>query len=188
MITDECRKRYKNVSILFDNCSQKSFLTQEAAKALNLRGIRKEKIIINGFGGKYENLVILGIVRVIVHNTQGKKCGESELYVVPFMCKPLCNQEIELGQATYEHLVSLKLADSSDDEAMLNIDLLIGADYYWDFVMRDVIRGDYGPVAVKTSLGWVRRGKMIGRGVSSANLVSAHVMAAAVENEEEDRL
>ena len=142
MITDESTKRYKNVRILFDNCSQKSFLTQEVAKALNLPRIRKEKIIINGFGGKDEKLVILDIVRVIVHNTQVKKCGENELSVVPFICKPLCNQEIELAQATYEHFVSLKLADSSDGEAKLNIDLLIGADYYWDFVTRDATRGD----------------------------------------------
>ena len=133
MITHKCKKLYKNIKILFDNCCQKSLLTQEVGKALNLRITRKEKIIENGFAGKDEKLVTLYIVLVIVHNTQGKKCCEFELYVVPLICKPLCNQEIELAQATYEHFNSLKLVDSSDGEAMLNIDLLISVGFLLGF-------------------------------------------------------
>ena len=50
------------------------------------------------------------------------------MYVVPFICSPLCDHNIELAQATYEHLIDLRLADASDGEAELKIDLLIGAD------------------------------------------------------------
>ena len=189
VIFDQSRKHQKSVRILFDNCSRKSFGTQKVAKELNLPSVRAERIIVNGFGGKQEKLVVLDIVRVLVYNTEGTKCGEVELYVVPYICKPICDQEIELAQATYEHLISLKLADSSDGETKMRIDVLIGADFYWDFVTKVVIRSDDGPVAVKTSLGWVLSGKMIGREVmTSTNLISAHVMKTTVESEEDGRL
>ena len=182
VIVDQSTKRRKNVRILFDNCSQKSFLTEDAAKALNLHSVRKERIIVNGFGGKDEKLVCLDIVRVSVHNTQGVNCGEVDLYVVPFICKPICDQKIELAQATYEHLISLNLADSSDGKTTLEIDVLIGADFYWQFVTDDMVRGDNGPVAVNTSLGWVLSGNMGGREEITTNLVSAHVMYADTED------
>ena len=43
----------------------------------------------------------------------------------PFICKPICDQQLEFAQATYEHLISLNLADSTDGEANLKIDMLI---------------------------------------------------------------
>ena len=58
----------------------------------------------NGFGGKEEKLVNLDVVSVSIKNIHGVYCGRIELYVVPFICKPLCDQQIDLAQATYEHL------------------------------------------------------------------------------------
>ena len=37
----------------------------------------------------------------------------------------------------------------------MEVDLLIGSDYYWGFTTGDVCRGDKGPVAIHTTLGWV---------------------------------
>ena len=56
-----------------------------------------------------------------------------------------CDQHIELAQATYEHLIGLKLGDSSNGEVELKIDLLIGADFYWEFVTNKMVTGDVGP-------------------------------------------
>ena len=80
----------------------------------------------------------------------------------------------------------MKLADTTDGEDQLEIDILIGADFYWDFVLGDVIRGDSGPVALKTSLGWVLSGNMFNKNATSTNLVSAHVMKLDVECQSED--
>ena len=94
-----------------------------------------------------------------------------------------------LGQlaTAYEHLISLNLADSTDGEANLKIDMLIGADFYWDYVSRVIIRGNgCGPVAVKTSFGWMLSGSMMGRDVTSSNLASAHVMSIGIEIDSED--
>ena len=50
------------------------------------------------------------------------------------------------------------LADSSDDNCPLEIDILIGSDHYWDTVTGEVRRGQIDPVAIHTELGWVLSG------------------------------
>ena len=51
-----------------------------------------------------------------------------------------------------------KLSDSSDSKFSCNVDILIGADYYWDFVSDNIRRKNSGPVAVETISGWVLSG------------------------------
>ena len=36
--------------------------------------------------------------------------------------------------------------------------MLIGSDYYWDLATGEVCRGESGPVAINTRLGWVLSG------------------------------
>ena len=60
----------------------------------------------------------------------------------------------------YKHLSDLDLADSSNDEGDMEIELLIGSDYYWDFTTGDICRGDDGPVAICITSEWVLSGAM----------------------------
>ena len=48
------------------------------------------------------------------------------------------------------------MADYSDSED--SIDVLIGPDYYWDFVTSEIVRGDFGPTAVNSKFGWLLSG------------------------------
>ena len=45
----------------------------------------------------------------------------------------------------YGHLKYLKLSDSFDSKFNYNEDILIGADYYLDFVSGNIKRGNSGP-------------------------------------------
>ena len=82
------------------------------------------------------------------------------------------------------YLIDLRLADSTDGEVKLNIDVLIGADFYWDFVSKEIIRGgNKDPVTVRTSLGLVLSG-CIGTTTTSATQLTTHVMRTNIENEE----
>ncbi len=58
----------------------------------------------------------------------------------------------------YSHLHGLQLADSSTENQP--IDILIGSDYYWDFVEGDPIRGQSGPTAINSKFGWLLSGPM----------------------------
>ena len=51
----------------------------------------------------------------------------------------------------YSHLSQLDLADISQGET-LEVDMLIVSDFYWEFATGETIRGQSGPVAVRTTL------------------------------------
>ena len=77
---------------------------------------------------------------------------ELTMFSVPHICEPLT---ISLCATTCEHLSQLELADSCHDNLTLDMDVLIGSDYYWDLVTGDIRCGESGPVAINTRLGWV---------------------------------
>ena len=56
-----------------------------------------------------------------------------------------------------------------------NINVLIGADQYYNIVVGDVIRGEHGPVAVKSKLGWVLSGDTGSSIVSQDTFTSTHL-------------
>lgn len=47
------------------------------------------------------------------------------------------------------------MADSSTLGSTLDINILIGADYYWELVTGNIGRGASGPTGIETRLGWV---------------------------------
>ena len=73
------------------------------------------------------------------------------------------------------HLSGLELADPGVDGKDLEIDLLIGSDHYWKVVTGRIVRGDNGPTAIETRLGWVLSGPSEDpREQTAINFVSAH--------------
>ena len=96
------------------------------------------------------------------------------------ICSPLSGQCIELAKHKFPHLQGLKLADSSGGHSLLDVDLLIGADSYWQVVTGQIKQGELGgSVAINTHLGWVLPGSVHGLSQvesSSVNLSSTHVL------------
>ena len=80
-----------------------------------------------------------------------------DVFVVPHICEPLTSQPLYQYLELYPHLGGLELADNPWKE-MCEVDLLVGSDFYWDFVSGGTQRGDKGPVAVETTLGWILSG------------------------------
>ena len=56
------------------------------------------------------------------------------MITVPSICEPLTAQPISLCFEKFEHLKQLDMADYSNGQDSLQIDVLIGADYYWELV------------------------------------------------------
>ena len=103
--------------------------------------------------------------------------------VIPLICTPLFDLGVSIAKNQYDHLKYLKLSDSSDSKFSCNLDILNGADYYWDFVSGNIRRGNSGPVAVETILGWVLSGTCEFENNISAtvNLSSTHVLKISVQ-------
>ena len=82
-------------------------------------------------------------------------------YSVPTICNPLSNQAVQVAVQEYPHLQDLELADNLEARTEVEIDVLIGADYYWNFFTGEIRKGrSPGPVALNTKLGWVLSGPL----------------------------
>ena len=164
--------------ILFDNCSQKSFITKQLQEQLNLKVLKTEQMFIKTFASSEPTLQNLEVVEVKIANVENSSYKIINALVVPLICNPLSDQCVSIAKNQYDHLKYLKLSDSSNSKFNCNVDILIGADYYWDFVSGNIKRGNSGPVAVETILGWVLSGTYEFQNNISAtvNLSSTHVL------------
>ncbi len=93
-----------------------------------------------------------------IANKNGRGSTEIRAIGFPTICAPL-SSKVNVGE--YSHLDGLDLADfDSGDEGNNSdsIDILVGADHYWDIVTGDVIHGRNGPTAVNSKLGWLLSG------------------------------
>ena len=105
-------------------------------------------------------------------------------HVVPLICSPLKDQAVQVAQESYEHLVDLELTDHPTIGCSSEVDILIGNDIYWCFFTGDLERGEFGPVAMKTTLGWVLSGPLPQElsSESEVNLTTCHTLRLDTSN------
>jgi hypothetical protein len=132
------------------------------------------------FGSARKALSDCEIVRVVMETTDGDI--ELQLLTTPIICEPITAQPIALCANSYEHLSDLRLADSSDGKTAMEVDLLIGSDYYWKLTTGRVSRGEDGPIAVETKLGWVLSGP-VPIAEQSVSLVTTHTLRVDAHEE-----
>ena len=88
-------------------------------------------------------------------------------------------------------MASLDLADYNQEgnEAM-EVDFLIGCDYYWRFTTGERRRADDGPVALYTKFGWVLSGMLSAEEErpSAHNLITTHVLRIDARPSTQDAL
>ena len=97
---------------------------------------------------------------------------------MPTICSPLSGQFIELAKNQYTHLNNIQLSHCNVNHSDSEIDVLIEAGHYWDFMTGEVKRRSESPVAIKTILGWVLNGTSQSQSSSqtSVNLCDSHVL------------
>ena len=96
--------------------------------------------------------------------------------VVPLVCSPLMSQPITGSGESYEHLSGLELADSADPNDVLDVDVLIGSDWYWSLVTGKIVRGKTGPIAIHSKVGWILSGPSNDQVTVSLTLTSTHTL------------
>ena len=166
--------------ILFDSGSQKTYISKQLKDALGLSPLKSDRLIIKTFGTAGEMVKTCEEVQVSV---QGNR--DLNLYLtahcVPIICAPLQNQRIEVAVREFPHLEGLELADSVHDKSELEVDLLVGSDFYWQLMTGRVQKGEAGPTAIESHLGWILSGPSISTNAHSvsANLTQTHVLRIA---------
>jgi len=115
--------------------------------------------VIKTFGANSDQPKHCDLVQLCVSKAGGGLNLYVDAYDVPSICALLSQQKIEFAQASYEHLSFLELANSSTGGDGMSIDILIGSDFYRQFMTGETRFGMYGgPVAINTHLGWVLSG------------------------------
>ena len=128
------------------------------------------------FEEQNEQLREFNIINATITKRHFKNPVDAELIVVRNICSPISNQTIEVAKITHDHLRDLPLSEFSNNvDHNLNIDILIGGDFFWTFASGNIQKGRTGPIALETTLWWVLSGNV---GVSSFRNehVSTHIL------------
>ena len=114
------------VCMLFDNCSQRTYITANLSLRLGLPFLRKEQLILKTFTDKEGKLRTLDVVQFCVWGNEVKVYVEA--LVVPFICSKLHIPPLDGMLQRYEYLQCLDLANPPTPEH--DVDILLGLDYY----------------------------------------------------------
>ena len=157
---------------------------------LNLRPIRIEQVLIKTFGNDDEQLHQYEVVQICLRGMNSDLSLYVTAYVVPTICGPLRNQDIQFAQEKCSHLCDLPLADTAVDNSDLEVGINIGSAHYWAFTTGQIRWGggggggeEAGPIAIQSKLSCVLSGPVCQHTAfpaSSVNLISCtHVLKVA---------
>ena len=167
--SNEDGTKKKDVRILFDNGSQRSYVTNTLKSQLNLGTMKKETLHLNTFSEQNYRKQDCDVVKIRLTKPG---CEEIEICALgfPVICSSLPSK-VDVTQ--YPHLDNLEFTDNFDSSRSDSIDVLIGSDYYWSVVNGEAVRGETGPTAVNSKLGWLLSGP-VGKG--SSDHVNSHLV------------
>ena len=143
--------------ILFDEASQRPFITSDAATKLDLKPETQETISLSTFGGTTSSVKRIDTATIYLETTQ-EETIPIRVIIVPTIAAPLT---IYTGANVRDlpHLKGLSLAQVNIDDSPFTVDVLVGADHYWDIVENEVIKGP-GPTAAKSKIGYLLSGPL----------------------------
>ena len=183
LVSDLKSKKISMARIIFDNCSQRSFIASSLVKKLQLPVVTRKPLTVNAFGKKEEGPQMLDVVHIKVSSRFDKSVAiTAEVFVVPVICAPVTNQVINLVKENCLEFRNLVFADNSDESTTLEIDILIGANFYWEF-LTGVTKRSGNLIASQSCLGWVLNGNTGTETLQNAsvNVAAAHVLQVQSE-------
>ena len=167
-------------NILFDEGSQRSFLTQDLANLLSLQSCKKEDICLSSFGAKRPLSKRMEVALINIKTQTGGLIPISVL-IVPTIATPL-KSTTKSGITQLPYLKGLPLAHPVTTDGDFKISLLIGADYYWDIVEDHIVRGN-GPTAMASKLGYLLSGPLSS---SQSRDVVTNILHVATQHDDDE--
>ena len=146
-----------NLNIIFDNGSQRSYITERARERLRLSSVGQRELIISTFAASRSRKQICNIVKAILELASGEELLLS-LLTTSIICEPIICQLSNEKAQQYQHLHNIKLAEPAREGELIEFDILIGLDHYWDIITGETIRGPSGPTAIYSKIGWILSG------------------------------
>ena len=167
--------------ILFDEGSQRSFVTSDVAAKLDLKPETQEAISLSTFGGNTSSVKRINTATVYLETIQ-EETIPIHVIIVPTIAAPLTTYT-GANVRDLPHLRGLTLAHVNVDDSPFTVDILTGANHYWDVVGNEVIKGP-GPTAAKSKIGYLLSGPL-SKGNHSESLNSS-ILSVATEHQQEE--
>ena len=96
--------------VLFDNCSQKTFVTNDVKEQLKLPVFKSENLSIKVSGTTKTDWEKFDVVQLKIQSCSSSNFKIIEAIVVPTICSHLSGQFIELAKNRYAHLNNMQLS------------------------------------------------------------------------------
>ena len=126
----ECKVKAR---IVLDSGSQRTYLTDNLKNILQLPVLEKKQVSIKTFGSTEERLEFVEVAALGIELKGGPNLSLSA-FAVPLICQPLQGQSVEQVVNDNASFAGLRLADHCSEGETLNVDILVGSDYYWNLV------------------------------------------------------
>ena len=172
--------------ILPDSGSNKSYISEDLAKMLDLKVLGEFRFQMSTFGHEIETVRCKLVELAIWHLDPETK--DSKQVVVHMMTNPqMCGkiEGIPLDddiRSTIDHK-GLQLADPEiHNEGQFSVDILLGLDYYYDFVNPSFQKISQGLVLLSTKFGEVLAGPSSSEASSSNEQISSQLNSTIVNN------
>ncbi|XP_077866993.1 uncharacterized protein LOC144355836 [Saccoglossus kowalevskii] len=168
-------------NVLFDEGASRSFISRKFANDLNLSPTRTEQVFLSTFGDNTDHSRALDFASVTAHDLSGHTSNIDVLFISEISTK-LTNHITESIHHV-DYLRGLTFAHPVTEDKSFSIDLLIGADQYWNYVGDNVIRGN-GPTAVSSKFGYLLSGP-VDKGQRSTN-ADVNILHVSTESQQLD--
>lgn len=169
--------KYYKARALLDNGSQHCFITDSFCKKLNTQRLQSTSLI-SGIGNSATQAI--HSCEINLRSIHGDHDFHIKCLVLPSITSTIPATSIDIHNISIPK--DIKLADPTFCIPS-HIDLLIGADCFWDLVVSGKIRLPSGPYLVNTKLGWIITGPLYTEN-SHTNKVQCHVAQFTQLNEQ----
>ena len=144
--------------------------------------IGEENMVIKTFGSTSGNAMKVNRYSFCLKGVEGMNLYLKG-YEVPVISAAVHGQLVDVANIQFPFLKDLMISNSTTNEDKKEIDLLIGADQYWNIVNGEVKRcGTTGLVAINSKLGWLLNGPIVtDRNNDSTVNMTSHVMKVSFE-------
>ena len=149
-----------SVNVLFDTGSNRSYISASCVKRLGLRAVGKESVSVAVFGQAKSNIPQLRNKFKLHLLNSDSKTEEMIVTESPMICAPV--QRVKLPEGVLDRLeqenLSLAAGSLVDSDSHLDIDILVGLDYFWQFVKPNVCPITEYLSAQESKFGWILSG------------------------------
>ena len=140
--------------LLLDDASTNSYITKRLRDQLNLRPISNRRIMIKGACAS-STITDCEVVQLKIQTLDSNVYICITASVLDEICHPLDRQNFKLATENYPHIRNLKFSDISHDETTKSVGILVGADFYYEFLTGVTKKhpSERGPVVVLMKVG-----------------------------------